>query len=110
MSLREQWKHFIEVPSGRRFITRYRARRGQQGSLLRKGLIVGAGLLLMLAGVAMLVLPGPGLVAIVVGAAFIAEESRIAAHVLDRIDRWCTRIYRRWRARRQARTSDEEGR
>lgn len=109
MSLREQWKHFTAVPSGRRFITRYRARRGQQGSLLRKGLIVSAGLLLMLAGVAMLVLPGPGLVAIVVGAAFIAEESRIAAHLLDRIDLWGTRLYRRWRARRRARTSDDKG-
>jgi hypothetical protein len=108
-SLREQWKQFVAVPSGRRFITRYRARRGQRGGLLRKCLIVGAGLLLMLAGVAMLVLPGPGLVAIVVGAAFIAEESRISAHLLDRIDQWGTRIYARWRARRQARASDEHG-
>lgn len=106
MTLSEQWKHFTGVPSGRRFITRYRARRGQQGSLLRKSLIVSAGLLLMLAGVAMLVLPGPGLVAIVVGAVFIAEESRIAAHILDRIDRWGTRIYTRWRARRAARSGD----
>lgn len=106
-NLRAQWKHFTAVPSGRRFITRYRARRGQQGSLLRKGLIVGAGLLLMLAGVAMLVLPGPGLIAIVVGAAFIAEESRIAAYLLDRIDRWGTRIFTRWRARHRARPGDE---
>jgi hypothetical protein len=109
VSLRQQWKHFIAVPSGRRFITRYRERRGQRGGLLRKGLIVGAGLLLMLAGAAMLVLPGPGLVALVVGAAFIAEESRIAARMLDRIDRWGTWIFKRWRARHRAQPSDEQG-
>ena len=108
MSLREQWKQFTSTPSGCRFIARYRARRGEQGGLLRKSLIVGAGLLLMLAGVIMLALPGPGLFTIVIGAAFIAEESRLAAQFLDRIDLWASRMLQRWRRSRQERIRDNK--
>jgi hypothetical protein len=108
VSPREQWKQFTEIPSGQRFISRYRARRGQPGGLLRKGLIIGAGLLLMLAGLVMIVLPGPGLLTMIIGAAFVAEESQLAARVLDRIDRWASRILQRWRARRNG-SADNEG-
>jgi hypothetical protein len=108
VSPREQWKQFSEIPSGQRFIARYRARRSQPGGLLRKGLIVAAGLLLMLAGLAMIVLPGPGLLTMIIGAAFIAEESRVAARVLDRIDRWASRMMQRWRAWRGDRRRDRE--
>jgi hypothetical protein len=109
VSPREQWKQFTEIPSGHRFISRYRARRGRQGGLLRKALIVTAGILLMLAGVAMLALPGPGLLTMIIGAAFIAEESHLAARLLDRIDRWVSRIVQRWRARYRDKNRESEG-
>jgi hypothetical protein len=108
VSPREQWKQFSDLPSGERFISRYRARRGQPGGLLRKGLIISAGLLLMLVGLAMVVLPGPGLLTMIIGAAFVAEESRLAARGLDRIDHWTSRILQRWRARRRGRNHDSE--
>ena len=57
----------------------------------------------MLAGVVMLVMPGPGLLAMILGAALIAEESLIAARLLDRLDRFFTRQYARWRAYRASR-------
>ncbi len=70
---------------------------------MRKTLISGLGGLIMIAGAAMLVLPGPGLLALVIGAALVAEESLFAARMLDRLDRWGTRRYRAWRTRTAAR-------
>ena len=55
---------------------------------------------IVLAGIVMIVLPGPGMLAIILGAALIAEESLFAARVLDRFDLWVTGLYKRWRARR----------
>lgn len=103
VSLKRQWQHFMATPSGRRFETRHRMRRAHASGMARKLLISGIGVLIVLAGIAMLVLPGPGMLAIVVGAALVAEESLLAARLLDRIDRWGTRRYERWRARRAAR-------
>lgn len=103
VSVRRQWQHFKATPSGRRFQTRHRMRRAQGGSMARKVLISGLGVLIVLAGIVMIVLPGPGMLAIVIGAALIAEESLLAARMLDRIDAWATGLFRRWRARRAAR-------
>lgn len=102
-SVRRQWQHFIATPSGRRFQTRHRVRRARTGGLARKIAISALGALVMLAGLAMLVLPGPGLLVMVIGAAFIAEESLFAARWLDRLDLYLTRWLARWRARRTAR-------
>ena len=106
VSVARQWKHFVAMPSGRRFQTRHRLRRAESGGVMRKILISGLGGLIMVAGVAMLVLPGPGLLALVIGAALIAEESLFAARVLDRIDLWGTHGLQRWRKSRATRASD----
>lgn len=97
-----QWQHFKAMPSGRRFQTRHRLRRAQKGGLLRKVVFTTAGTLLILVGLTMLVLPGPGLLAILLGAALIAEESLIAARLLDRLDVWGSGLWNRWRARRKS--------
>jgi hypothetical protein len=102
-SLRDQWKQFIALPSGRRFQSRNRLHRERPTGLLRKVLMIGFGCVLILAGVVMLVLPGPGLLVLIIGAALIAEESLIAARALDRIDAWITRRVQRWRQRRAER-------
>ena len=104
VSVRRQWQHFKATPSGRRFQTRHRMRRAHGGGVARKLLISGLGLLIVLAGIVMIVLPGPGMLAIVIGAALIAEESLFAARMLDRIDLWIAGLYERWRSRRNART------
>ena len=108
VSTNRQWQHFKSTPSGRRFQTRHRIRRAQKGGLLRKVVFVTMGLLLILVGMTMLVLPGPGMLAMLLGAAFIAEESMLAARMLDRLDLWGTGLWQRWREwrrRNRARSS-----
>ncbi|MGB0132508.1 PGPGW domain-containing protein [Dokdonella sp.] len=100
VTVRRQWEHFSASRAGRRFQTRYRLRRSSRNGPLRKVLISGLGALVMLAGVAMLVLPGPGLLAILIGAVLVAEESLFAARLLDRIDVWISRKIADWRSRR----------
>ena len=50
---------------------------------VRKPLILVAGLTLLLVGVAMLVLPGPGIVVIFIGLALLATEFTLAARIRD---------------------------
>jgi hypothetical protein len=58
---------------------------------------VGIGMLLLAAGLAMLVLPGPGLLVGLLGAALIAGESLSVARLLDRLDVCVTALWKRWR-------------
>ena len=60
------------------------------------------GVVAMLVGTAMLVLPGPGLLVILLGAFLIGEESLVASRQLDRIDLWCSRRLARRRAADEA--------
>jgi hypothetical protein len=50
---------------------------------MHKWLVIAAGALAVLAGLALLPLPGPGMIVIALGAVLIAEESRGAARGLD---------------------------
>ena len=103
-SLREQWRRFASRPAGRRFQMRYRARREKPAGRTRKVVIIGLGAVLMLVGAIMLVLPGPGALVLIAGAALVGEESLVAARVLDRCDLWIARRIRRFQAWRAART------
>lgn len=103
VSVQKQWQHFKTTPSGRRFQTRHRMRRAHVSGKTRKVLICAMGVLLVLAGIVMIVLPGPGMLTIVIGAVFLAEESLFTARLLDRIDLWATGLYKRLRARRGVR-------
>ncbi len=64
---------------------------------LRTVFAVGFGLLLLALGLIMLVLPGPGLLTGLVGAALIAGESLAIACWLDGLDRYAERVWARWR-------------
>ncbi len=108
VSPKRQWQHFKDTPCGRRFQTRYRMRRSQNGGVTRKILLSSAGTLLILVGVALLVLPGPGLLVMAIGGALIAEESLLAARSLDRLDVFLSRWHGRWRAWRAARKQAAE--
>lgn len=106
--LKKNWKKFLSVPAGTRFRRRYEAHRHQQGGLLRKLVVIGVGSLVVLLGIIMMVLPGPGVLVALLGAALIAEESLFVARALDRIDLWARgpiRRWRRWRASRRRRNA-----
>ncbi|HEY0233384.1 MAG TPA: PGPGW domain-containing protein [Dokdonella sp.] len=94
--LRNQWRSFRSQPAGERFQQRYRQRATRSGAL-RKAAVMVAGVVLILLGIAMIVLPGPGLLAIVFGAGLVAEESLFAARMLDRVERALRRRLDCWR-------------
>ena len=50
----------------------------------RRWVTIGAGFALVIAGIFMLVLPGPGIVTIILGLALLAREFRWARRLLDR--------------------------
>jgi uncharacterized protein (TIGR02611 family) len=54
-------------------------------------LVLVVGLLVALAGVAMLVLPGPGWLVIILGVAILATEYAWAHRLLERVKRWAER-------------------
>jgi uncharacterized protein (TIGR02611 family) len=102
--LRKAGRRFFARPAGTRFHGRYLARRQQQGGLLRKVLILTLGSLVVLLGIVLMPLPGPGLLIVFIGATLIAEESEVAARLLDRIDlrlQPLNRRWKRWRAERR---------
>jgi len=84
--LQRHWRAFRDAPAGTRFQRRYRRRLEHPSGWLRKVLVMLAAAGLVVLGLAMLVLPGPGLLALLVAAAPIAEESLLVARLLDRID------------------------
>lgn len=81
--LKQSWRAFEEDTAGQRFRDYYERRHQSHQSAWRKALFIGGGLLIMAAGVFMMVAPGPGLLAIFVGAALIAQQSLLAARTLD---------------------------
>jgi drug/metabolite transporter (DMT)-like permease len=89
---------FLAAPSGTRFRRWHRIRRQRPHALRSVAGIVG-GLILIPLGVAMLVLPGPGLLVLLVAAALIAGESLAVARLLDRVDFRASASYTRWRDR-----------
>jgi hypothetical protein len=99
---RRQLHAFLARRSGTRFRREHRRRRARPHAL-RTVLAIGGGLLLLPLGMAMLVLPGPGLIVILIGAALIAGESWRVARALDRIDFHASACYGRWRAQRTQR-------
>ena len=90
-------RRFVATPSGSRFRVHHE-RLEQRPNLMRTMLVVGGGLILLALGLIMLVLPGPGLLVAAIGLALIAGESMWVARLLDRLDLFFTKIWRRWRA------------
>lgn len=96
--LRKPWKRFVSVPRGSRFRAHHQ-RMAEGRHSLRTVLAVGFGLLLIALGLIMLVLPGPGLLTGIIGAALLAGESRIVARWLDGLDLYAARAWARWRGK-----------
>src|SRR5689334_6588749 len=95
--IRRTWSQLKAGKPGSRFREYYkRSRSGRHGGL-RKALVIVAGGALTVAGIALLVLPGPGIVTIALGGALIAKESWLAATALDVVERGSRRMIRRLR-------------
>ena len=98
MNLKQHWREFKSDPPGSRFTRRYERHRRNHRGLLQSVLTIAGAMLAIVAGLIMLVLPGPGLLALLFAAGLIAEESLFAARWLDRAELW---LRRRWGARRK---------
>lgn len=96
----------IEGKAGRRFQQRYARRRAVPCGALRKWLIMVAGAVVILVGIVLLPLPGPGMLVVVFGAALMAGHSLAIARLLDRAElnlrRWLSPLEARLRTRRAA--------
>ena len=104
--LKARWRAFFAVPRGERFQAHHhRAHRANTSRWTRIAVIV-ASLVLLATGIALLVLPGPGLLFLLAGGALLAAESLLAARILDWLDLAAANAVRRWRARRTRRRSE----
>lgn len=82
----KSWDRFVHTTPGRRFYERYQRRQQARGSVWKRCAFVAAGILLCLAGVFFLAVPGPGLLILAFGLALIAQESAWLARMLDRAE------------------------
>lgn len=70
--------------AGRRFLGRYNTAQLRGHGMLRRGLMVGIGLVVFALGIFFIPAPGPGLLIMLAGASLVAQESRLVAVRLDR--------------------------
>ena len=85
-ALRKHWREFDQAAPGRRVQERYQRQNRRRRSWLWKPLVIAAGFLILLVGVFLMAVPGPGLLIAALGAGLMAEESRLAAAALDRVE------------------------
>jgi hypothetical protein len=80
---KQTWRRFKAGNPGQRFQQEFRRRHSACRTPIQKALLIVGGLLLMAAGFFLLFVPGPGLVFFFVGGFLIAQQSLVAARVLD---------------------------
>ncbi len=81
--LREIWNSLRVSDPGRRFQDRHRRIRSRRGQRASRS-VIGAGLVLV--GMVLLFLPGPGMLLLLAGAGLIGGESLTVARLLDRLE------------------------
>jgi hypothetical protein len=77
---------FRKSRPGRRFRDHYRRKRASAGGTAWRCAVMAAGILLFLAGIFFLAVPGPGIPILAAGAALLAQQSRRVAEALDRAE------------------------
>jgi len=92
-----QWKKhlrdFRKAPAGERFVRRYRAQKGS-GRPWTRIVFVVVGLVLIVGGAILLVIPGPGLLVIAFGGALVAQEFLWVAKALDWLELVLRKLFR----------------
>lgn len=81
--LKQSWRRFKTGSIGWRFQQQFRYRQQAGHGPLEKALFIGGGSLLMVAGVVFLFIPGPGLLVFLLGGVLVAQQSLLAARILD---------------------------
>lgn len=84
--MRHDWRQFADAPPGERFQRRYARRRDAHHGVVRKTFYLGVGSIAMLAGVVLMLIPGPGVVVFAIGAGIAAQQSLLVARSLDWLD------------------------
>lgn len=91
---KKEWKCFKSDAPGERFLNHHRRAR-QDRSKWRGVLRIGSGVVLTLGGLAMLVLPGPGVLVAVFGLGLLAGEFRWLSTLLDNAEMWVRKVVAR---------------
>lgn len=81
--LRQSWHRFKAGSPGRRFQQQFSRRQRSRHGFVQRAFFIGGGILLAAGGVFLLFVPGPGLLLLLLGAILIAQQSLLAARVLD---------------------------
>lgn len=101
--LKQAWAELKKSRPGKRFQDLHDRRKSKRKAW-QAPLLLALGAVLTIAGVIMLVIPGPGLLFIFAGLAVIARESRWVAQALDGLELWLQPLIERsvgvWRAYR----------
>jgi hypothetical protein len=99
---KQTWRRLKVGKPGQRFQQEFRRRHSAGRSPVQKALLIIGGLVFMAAGFLLLFIPGPGLVFLFAGGFLIAQQSLVAARMLDwseirlrKLVAWSVRAWRR---------------
>ena len=90
---KKSWKEFEKASPGERFERMHRHRKAG-GAAVRIG-IIAVGILLIVGGVILLAIPGPGILVIAFGGALLAEQFLFVARAFDRLELLLRKLQRR---------------
>jgi hypothetical protein len=93
--LKRHWTQFTRSRPGRRFQDHYDRKSGSRGGALWQCAAIAGGALLCLVGLFFMVVPGPGIPILALGAVLIAQQSQGTAALLDRAELAVRKILRR---------------
>lgn len=82
---------------------RERLHRRRSTRLIYRTLVTTVGVVIVITGIVLLVLPGPGWLLIFLGLGVLGTEYAVIRRHTDRFKAWVLRIWHRWRERRAAR-------
>ena len=97
------WRQLRRGKPGKRFVDFYRRRQEKRTSKAGHVLWLVIGSALLLVGVVLLVIPGPGIPLVFLGAGFVAQESRWVAQTMDTVEVWIRGVIR-WVRRKWSRS------
>ncbi len=101
---RSEWEEFRASAPGERFRERYERVRCLERAPAERIARCGAGIVIVLVGIVLIPLPGPGWLIVGFGVTMLAQESRPIARGCDRLEmraRGYIARWRRWRAGRK---------
>ena len=99
-ALKKQWHDLAAARPGHRFQNHYRREHQKRAGSRRPWKLI-VGITLIFVGMVLMVLPGPGVVFLALGGAFLAGESQVAARGLDTMELYARRLFstimKQWR-------------